>query len=62
MDKGQAGESADDDIEITPEMIEAGERVLTTTIGSEEWFYSSAPDLAVEVYRAMIRSAPFLRP
>ncbi len=44
-----------DEIEITPEMIEAGEDAL---LGADIWPLDHRRDLAVEVYRAMCRQKP----
>lgn len=44
------------EIEITPEMIEAGSKAILEEIGGADLGgFFSAPDLAVEVYRAMRR-------
>jgi hypothetical protein len=43
-----------DDIEITPEMIEAGESVLLSRLGAPAIDYSMASELAAGVYRAMV--------
>jgi hypothetical protein len=48
---------ADNIPEITPEMIAAGEKAILETVGGADLGgYFSAPDLAIEVYKAM-RSA-----
>ena len=46
------------DVEITPEMIEAGEHVILGEVGGADLGgYFSARDLAVEVFLAMTRTA-----
>ena len=42
-----------DDVEITPEMIEAGEDVLVSTLGGAVSSHWCPPDLASQVYLAM---------
>jgi hypothetical protein len=42
-----------EEIEITPEMIEAGATVLQKDLGGAVEVFWSPHDLAVEVYRAM---------
>ena len=41
------------EIEVTPEMIEAGACVLERELGGAVTSFWSAPDLAAEVFRAM---------
>ncbi len=46
-------------MEITPEMVEAGERVLETVIGFENLFGKvNSATLVVEVYSAMVCALP----
>lgn len=48
-----------DDVEITPEMIKAGEMVILENVGGADLGGAfSASDLAREVYRAMISAQP----
>jgi hypothetical protein len=51
---GHEGNSMKDEIEITPEMIEAGEAILSEHL--EDW---SSASLAIEVYRVMLAASVF---
>jgi hypothetical protein len=42
-----------EEIEVTPEMIEAGEMVLRESGVIERWFIGAESSLAAEVFRAM---------
>ena len=49
-----AGEPAGaPEIEVTPEMVSAGELALLSEIGGSVEVFWSPPDLAISVYRAM---------
>lgn len=45
----------DDEIEITPQMIEAGKHVLLCEFGSVTEFSWSAEEMAISVFLAMYR-------
>jgi hypothetical protein len=47
-----------EEIEITPEMIEAGALVLIEIFGDSACFFWSAPEVANQVFRAMEASRP----
>jgi hypothetical protein len=52
-DSGAGAPGRNDEIEITPEMIEAGEDVLLGELGGAVTSYWSAPELAKRVFEAM---------
>lgn len=55
--RGHDEEAGEEEIEITPEMIEAGESVIYSKLGSGLPAFLSGADLAVMVYSAMVRVA-----
>ena len=54
IDKVHKGDIANVELEVTPEMLAAGEDVILCEVGGAELGgYFSARDLAIRVYRAM---------
>lgn len=49
----KAGEAGAPEVEITPEMIDAGEEALLKTLGGAVSVFYDPRDLAIEVYQAM---------